>query len=63
MSVQALFQADFSCRAIARQLDFDISTIYREINRSKAESTALARSYKAALAQSAVSSMKCDTRD
>lgn len=51
MSIQALMQAQLNGSEIARRLGFSRSTIYREINRSKASPTALAADYHAGRAQ------------
>ena len=51
MSIQALVAAKFSCRAIARQLNFHHSSVSREVNRAKACATASAPSYCAGRAQ------------
>ena len=47
MSIQALLAVKFSCRAIARQLNFHHSTVCREVNRAKACVTDSAASYRA----------------
>ena len=51
MSIQALLAAKFSCRAIAKQLNFHHSSVSREVSRAKACVTALATSYCAGRAQ------------
>ena len=51
MSIQALLAAKFSCRAIARQLNFHYSSVSCEVNRAKACATASAVSYRAGRAQ------------
>ena len=51
MSIQALLAAKFSCRAIARQLNFHHSSVCREVNRAKTCATASATSYSAGRAQ------------
>jgi transposase, IS30 family len=51
ISIQALLAAKFSCRAIARQLNFHHSSVCREVNRAKACATASAASYRAGRAQ------------
>src|SRR5471032_3129918 len=50
MSIQALLQAKLSCRAIARQLSLNHSSITREINRGKLHPTAQACGYQAGAA-------------
>jgi IS30 family transposase len=50
MSIQALLQAKLSCRAIARQLSLNHSSISREISRGKLHPTALAHGYQAGAA-------------
>jgi IS30 family transposase len=50
MSIQALLQAKLSCRAIARQLSLNHSSISREINRGKLLPTVQACSYQAGAA-------------
>ena len=51
MSIQALLAAKFSCRAVARQLNFHHSSVSREVNRAKACATASVASYRAGRAQ------------
>jgi transposase, IS30 family len=51
ISIQALLAAKFSCRAIARQLNFHHSSVCREVNRAKACATASTASYRAGHAQ------------
>ena len=51
MSIQALLAAKFSCRAIARQLNFHHSSVSREVSRAKTCATASAASYRAGRAQ------------
>ena len=51
VAIQLLLQAEFSCRAIARQVGCSPSTICREVIRGKAAPTALVSSYRAAPAQ------------
>jgi IS30 family transposase len=51
MSIQALLQAGFSCRAMARQLNLSHSSISREISRGKLHPTDPARDYQAGAAQ------------
>ena len=51
MSIQALLAAKFSCRAIARQLNFHHSSVSREVSRAKSCATASAASYRAGRAQ------------
>src|SRR5471032_811471 len=50
MSIQALLQAKLSCRAIARQLSLNHSSISREISRGKLHPTAQASGYQAGTA-------------
>jgi IS30 family transposase len=50
ISIQALLQAKLSCRAIARQLSLNHSSISREINRGKLHPTAQACGYQAGAA-------------
>jgi transposase, IS30 family len=47
MSIQAMTLAKFSARSIAEKLDFHVSSIYRELNRGKADETSLASGYRA----------------
>ena len=51
MSIQALLAVKFSCRAIARQLNFHHSTVCREVIRAKDCATASAANYRAGVAQ------------
>ena len=51
MSIQALLAAKFSCRAIARQLNFHHSSVSHEVSRAKTCATAPAASYLAGRAQ------------
>ena len=51
MSIQALLAAKLSCRAIARQLSFHLSSVCREVSRAKTCATASAASYLAGRAQ------------
>jgi len=51
MSIQALLAAKFSCRAIARQLNFHHSSVSREVTRAKTCASASAASYRAGRAQ------------
>ena len=51
MSIQALLQAKFSCRAIARQLNFHHSSVCREVIRGKACPTVSPANYRAGRAQ------------
>jgi IS30 family transposase len=57
MSIQALLQAKLSCRAIARQLSLNHSSISREISRGKLHPTAQASGYQAGSAH-----LRCRTR-
>ena len=59
ISIQALMQAKLSVPEIARRLDFNRSSIYREINRSKSEPTALGTAYLAGAAQLRSQSRRC----
>jgi transposase, IS30 family len=47
MSIQALTLAKVSARSIAERLDLHVSSIYRELNRGKADETSLASGYRA----------------
>ena len=51
MSIQAMLAAKFSCRAIARQLNFHHSSVSREVSRAKSCASASAASYCAGRAQ------------
>src|ERR1700688_2504355 len=51
ISIQALLQAKLSCRAIARQLSLNHSSISTEINRGKLHPTAQACGYQAGAAR------------
>ena len=47
MSIQAMTLAKVSASSIAKQLGFHVASIYRELNRGKADATSLASDYRA----------------
>lgn len=47
MSIQALTLAKVSARSIVEKLDLHVSSIYRELNRGKADETSLSSGYRA----------------
>ena len=62
MSIQALLAAKFSCRAIARQLNFHHSSVSREVNRAKSCATASAANYLAGRASRFASRLRVTSR-